>query len=89
MNAFIDSSSWEIPEIFTWIAREGKVPTDEMLRTFNCGIGMVIVVSQDSANIVINELSKHGQNARIIGEVVPSADEKSSVVIDNVMRLFT
>ena len=39
-------------------------------------------------NIVVNELIKHGQNARIIGEVVPSTDEKSSVVIDNLMRLF-
>ena len=88
MNAFIDSSSWEIPEIFSWIAREGKVPSDEMLRTFNCGIGMAIVVSQDSADIVLDELSKHDQNAQIIGELIPNTDEESNVVIDNVMRLF-
>ena len=88
MNAFIDSSSWEITEILTWIAREGNVPLDEMIRTFNCGIGMVLVVSQDSANNVLNELSKHDQNAQIIGEVVPNTNEESNVIIDNLMRLF-
>ncbi len=88
MNAFIDFSSWKIPEIFTWIAREGKVSPDEMIRTFNCGIGMVIVASQDSANIVLNELSKHDQNAQIIGEVIPNTEEESKVITENLMRSF-
>ena len=78
----------KIPEIFNWIAREGKVPPDEMIRTFNCGIGMVIVASQDSANIVLNELSKHDQNAQIIGEVIPNTEEESKVITENLMRLF-
>src|SRR5438067_11595977 len=48
-SAIIKKSSWPRPEIFNWLQQAGKLPEDEMFRVFNCGIGMVVVVSADKA----------------------------------------
>jgi len=56
LGVVIDSSSWEIPSLFTWISQQGNIKTEEMFRTFNMGIGMVIIVSPEKVNEVIKEL---------------------------------
>jgi phosphoribosylformylglycinamidine cyclo-ligase len=69
--AVIDASSWTVPPLFTWLRRAGDVPIDDMMRTFNMGIGLVIVVASDQAEPLISELAaRGGRDARIIGEVV-------------------
>jgi phosphoribosylformylglycinamidine cyclo-ligase len=70
--AVIDRSAWEVPPIFTWLQRGGSIPDEDMLRTFNMGIGLIIVTGRDKAEPLIDELAaRGGHNACVIGEVVP------------------
>jgi phosphoribosylformylglycinamidine cyclo-ligase len=70
--AVVDASSWTIPPIFSWLRQAGDVPIDDMMRTFNMGIGLIIVVARDQAEPLISELAaRGGRDARVIGEVVP------------------
>jgi len=70
--ALIDRSAWTVPPIFTWLQRSGSIPEDDMLRTFNMGIGLIIVTGRDHAEPLIDELAaRGGHNACVIGEIVP------------------
>ena len=70
--AVIDAASWTIPPLFSWLRQAGDVPIDDMMRTFNMGIGLIIVVARDQAESLISELAaRGGRDARIIGEIVP------------------
>jgi phosphoribosylformylglycinamidine cyclo-ligase len=70
--AVVDTSAWEVPPIFTWLQRGGDIPRDDMLRTFNMGVGLIIVTSRDHAEALIDELAaRGGRHARVIGEIVP------------------
>ena len=70
--AVIDASSWTVPPLFNWLRQAGDVPIDDMMRTFNMGIGLIIVVARDQAEPLISELAaRGGKDARVIGEVVP------------------
>ena len=61
-----------MPPIFTWLQQAGRVPVDDMLRTFNMGIGLVIVTTRSDAEPLIEELAaRGGRDARLIGEIVP------------------
>lgn len=68
-SALIHRDSWVASEIFNWIKTNGNVVNEEMYRTFNCGIGMVIVVDKIDANRTVTQLLKEGEDAIIIGEV--------------------
>jgi phosphoribosylformylglycinamidine cyclo-ligase len=67
----IDAATWDLPPVFGWLATTGMVTPAEMARVFNCGIGMVIVVSAERADEALALLSHAGENARRIGRVVP------------------
>ena len=70
--AVIDASSWTAPPLFNWLRQAGDVPIDDMMRTFNMGIGLIIVVARDQAEPLISELAaRGGKDARVVGEVVP------------------
>ena len=68
-KAQIDTSSWDIPEVFKWIQAGGNVDPIEMYRTLNCGVGMVIVVPQADALKAIDLLNNAGENAWQIGSI--------------------
>jgi phosphoribosylformylglycinamidine cyclo-ligase len=69
-RAVVRRGSWRIPAIFTLIERLGSVPRDEMDRTFNNGIGFVLVVARKAAERVLTELRTHRVRATMIGEIV-------------------
>jgi len=70
--AVVDASTWTVPPIFMWLRQAGDVPIDDMMRTFNMGIGLIIVVARDQAEPLISELAaRGGRDARVIGEIVP------------------
>ena len=70
--ALINRSAWKVPPIFTWLQRSGSILDEDMLRTFNMGIGLIIVTRRDQAEPLIDELAaRGGHNACVIGEVVP------------------
>ena len=66
----IDASSWPLPPVFDWLMREGAVPREEMWRTFNCGIGFVLVVPPGAVSAIEGDLDGHGLGHWRIGEVV-------------------
>ncbi len=68
--AQIDRSSWVIPPIFRWLQEAGSVEQTELLRTFNCGAGMVIAVTREDATTVIETLTAAGEHAWVIGSVI-------------------
>ena len=67
----IDGTSWKdgCPNVFKWIASLGSVPVDDMFRTFNCGIGMVVIVAKEDVNDIVSSLRAAGEGAYVIGEV--------------------
>jgi len=65
----IDSSTWKLPPLFDWLQREGNVARDEMLRTFNCGIGYVLIVQRDQVGMTLDGLEALGLTAWAIGAV--------------------
>ena len=69
----IDWTAWERPPLFKLIERLGEVPELDMRRTFNLGIGFVLIVSRGTCDAVITYLRKMGESGRVIGEVVRSA----------------
>lgn len=71
----IDKNSYKVPEIFKLIQKEGNIPERDMYNTFNMGIGMSIIVSKQDAQKALQILTKQGETAYIIGEVVEGNKE--------------
>ncbi len=72
LAARLDTSSWTIPKIFKWLQDEGNIDSKEMFRVLNCGIGMVVVIPNDSSQAAIDCLKDSGENAWLIGEITNS-----------------
>ncbi|MDH5831174.1 phosphoribosylformylglycinamidine cyclo-ligase [Luteimonas sp. M1R5S18] len=71
----IDASAWPLPPVFDWLQREGNVAREEMWRTFNCGIGFVLVVDRDAVSALGGELARLGLAHWRIGQVVAAGDD--------------
>ncbi len=69
LAAVIEGVSWPVPPVFGWLAAKGRVPLPEMLRTFNCGIGMVLVAAPERAEAVCRTLRAAGETAQVIGRI--------------------
>jgi len=69
-QAVLHRDSWQMPELFRWLQMKGGVADAEMVRVFNCGIGMVVIVSTDQADTAIQSLKAEGLHAWMVGEVV-------------------
>ena len=74
----INLSKWELPPIFKWLSATGGVNNWEMLKTFNCGIGMTIICSPSSKNKVFSVLEKMEEKPFVIGKVTNSGEVKYS-----------
>ena len=71
----LDCASWELPPIFQWLAQQGGVPADELARTFNCGIGMLLFVAADKADSCLAALRDGPEpDAWIAGRLGPRGD---------------
>jgi phosphoribosylformylglycinamidine cyclo-ligase len=75
--AAIDTSSWTLPPVFEWLKANGGVASEEMYRTFNCGIGMVVCVPANQKDLALDTLQGLGENAWQVG-IIESADDKSA-----------
>jgi phosphoribosylaminoimidazole synthetase len=73
--AEINLGAIEVPPVFSWLASEGGVEPAEMLRTFNCGIGMIAVVAAGQAAQVAAVLQQAGEHVEILGGIVPRRDK--------------
>jgi phosphoribosylformylglycinamidine cyclo-ligase len=74
MAARFDPQSWTLPAIFPWLISTGGVSPEEMARTFNCGIGMAVVVAAEDAAAAADLLSANGEDVFQIGEIIPQED---------------
>ena len=68
-RAVIDRTAWQMPPVFSWIQNEGGISDEEMLRTFNCGIGMALIVSAGDVDTHITALTELGETASVIGHI--------------------
>ncbi len=66
----IDLDAWELPGVFGWLMEEGGLSEPEMLKTFNCGIGMVVVADAGRAGALAAALSEAGESVSVIGRVI-------------------
>lgn len=70
LGARIDLDAWDLPQVFDWMAQTGNIAEAEMLKTFNCGIGMVAVCAADRADALADLLAGAGETVHRLGEVV-------------------
>eukprot|EP01037_Dinobryon_pediforme_P006290 gene6290-6362_t len=68
-GAELDLNAIAVPPVFGWLAREGNVAQNEMLRTFNCGIGMVVVVAENDTAATLAALQEAGETAILLGRI--------------------
>ena len=72
----IDLNSWTMPAVFKWLQAKGNIQESEMLRTFNCGVGMVLLVSEATADTISAALKTSGEHVYRLGRVVePSSGD--------------
>lgn len=81
-RAIVDARSWTRPPVFDWIQENGNIENQEMYRTFNCGIGMVIVTSAANAEEAITHLTEAGETAQIIGHIEPTSGTPDIEIIE-------
>lgn len=73
LGADIDLNAWELPPVFKWMAETGGIAEAEMLKTFNCGIGMILSVSADRADELVKVLEDEGESVARLGTVTKGA----------------
>lgn len=76
-----DSATWTWPEVFSWIQKNGNIDTHEMYRTFNCGVGMICVVSRNDAEKAVEILNSCGEKSWIIGSIESTEKGEEQVII--------
>jgi phosphoribosylformylglycinamidine cyclo-ligase len=82
-KAVINTSSWTVPPIFQYLQEAGKIPVDEMRRTFNNGLGLVIVISEEDTSEVLLRLKAMGENSFLIGSVEARDDNEEAIQFKN------
>lgn len=82
--AIIDPTSWQRPPIFDWLQSHGNVENEEMFRTFNCGIGMVVCVSPENVKTALACLTEHGEQAWPVGTIEQCEATEKRVIIQGV-----
>jgi len=70
----LDGSAWTAPPVFGWLQQQGNIADEEMARTFNCGVGMTVIVDPADAAATVQAFAEHGETGMEIGRVVESPD---------------
>ncbi len=78
--ARLDARRWSLPPVFHWLAKAGGVAAADMARTFNCGIGMVVVCAEADAEQVMGALGRGGENPSVIGRIEAGDGEAACIV---------
>jgi phosphoribosylformylglycinamidine cyclo-ligase len=82
LTAEIDAKSWELPPLFKWLQSQGNIADHEMYKTFNCGIGMAVIVGKEYADAAVTLLKEAGETVYIIGHIrAQKAGEAPTVVV--------
>lgn len=87
LAAEIDLSSFQVPSVFSWLAKTGGVAQNEMLRTFNCGIGMIVVVPADKVDEVTKVLEAQGETVARLGRMIAREEGEHGVTYKGTLAL--
>ena len=79
-KAHINTGSWPRPALFDWLQTHGNIADEEMWRTFNCGVGMIVVVAEDDLDQTLATFAEHRQDAWVLGTVAHSTDAPAVVL---------
>ena len=82
LRAVIDGAAWRPPAVFGWLSQIGGIATDEMARTFNCGLGMLAVVAREDVDDARQVLTEAGETVHVVGEVRKREAGGPAVVIE-------
>jgi phosphoribosylformylglycinamidine cyclo-ligase len=82
MSAVLKRSKWNLPDIFSWLQRQGNVPDEEMHRVFNCGVGMVLIVAPEVAGTAMEVLHSMDETAWTIGDVRRSGATSLKTIVE-------
>ncbi|AGA65065.1 Phosphoribosylformylglycinamidine cyclo-ligase [Liberibacter crescens BT-1] len=83
LTAEINLNSIKPQKIFSWLKKKGNILNSEMLRTFNCGIGMAVIVGQDNATRITKILESEGESVVHLGQVIPRKTEMPEILYIN------
>jgi phosphoribosylformylglycinamidine cyclo-ligase len=81
LTAVLDRGAWEMPPVFQWLKKAGNVAEHEMYRTFNCGIGMAVVVAEQDAQAAADALTRAGETVYRIGRIARRTAGQAKTVI--------
>ncbi|MGQ5717985.1 phosphoribosylformylglycinamidine cyclo-ligase [Pseudochrobactrum asaccharolyticum] len=87
LAAEINLSAIPVPAVFSWLAKTGGVEAHEMLRTFNCGVGMIVVVPADKAELVAKTLKAEGETVVTLGRMIARDADQQGVVYQGTLSL--
>ena len=79
MKAMINLDEIELPQLFKWFQEEGNLSNSELLKTFNCGIGMILVVPSSEVRSVVEILKQQGEETMLLGNIVESQNDKEKI----------
>lgn len=80
ITAEINLSSWDRPEIFSWLKSLGNIDEDEILKTLNCGIGLIIIVDPNDVKNISNYLNKINESHFMIGQITNNKKNNSGII---------
>lgn len=81
LTAQVDARTWDVPSVFTWLAKAGNIRTEELTKTFNMGIGMVLIVSAEKKQGAISTLRGAGEEVYEIGKLVRREETMAQCVV--------
>lgn len=82
--AELDMTQWEVLPVFKWLAEIGNIPKDEMLTTFNLGIGMIAITDEADVQIIKEKLQSIGQKCFVIGKIAARTSEAQVIIHNNI-----
>jgi phosphoribosylformylglycinamidine cyclo-ligase len=82
-TAVIDTKAWKRPTVFDWLQQQGNIETQEMYRTLNCGVGMVICVPAEVEAEALNLLTENGEQAFVLGTIEQTKDGQPQVQMND------
>lgn len=84
LSAKIDVDTWDLPPVFSWLQKAGNIAPSELARTFNCGIGMVLIVAPQNADEITSVLESHGEQVFSIGKIIDRPTGVEGVILNGV-----
>jgi phosphoribosylformylglycinamidine cyclo-ligase len=81
LTAELDKNSWQLPRLFQWLQAQGNIADEEMYRTFNCGIGMVVIMAAENAETAASILSAEGEQVFSIGRIRRQAEDEAPTLV--------